>query len=106
MIVSRPLLVTLIIMLAFVSVSAQSVTVRARKVVYNRTAKNVPDFKRTFEVRYPVFSGTLKPAVLQKLRSGTDYWKIFEMKSRRNSAGRSLAFEPGLWCCIQQEQPS
>ncbi len=81
---TRPLFVALIMLLAFVSVSAQSVTVRPRKVVYKRTAKRVPDFKRTFDVRYPVFSGKLKPAVLQKLRSGTDYWKIFRISLANN----------------------
>ncbi len=81
---SRPVFVTLIMVLAFVSVSAQSVTVRPQKVVYKRTAKRVPDFKRTFEVRYPVFSGKLRPAVLRKLRSGTDYWKIFKISLAEN----------------------
>jgi hypothetical protein len=80
----RPQLVALIVSLAAVLASAQSVTVRPRKVVYKRTAKSVPDFKRTFEVRYPVFSGKLKPAVLQKLRSGTDYWRVFKISLAEN----------------------
>lgn len=81
---SRKLSVALVVLLTSVIVSAQSVTVRPRKVVYKRTGKDVPDFKRTFEVRYPVFSGKLRPGVLQKLKAGTDYWKIFKLNLADN----------------------
>ena len=58
--------------------AAQSVVVTPKKVVYKRSVRNVPDFKRTFEVRYPTFSGKLKPASLRGLKTGTDYWRIFD----------------------------
>ena len=64
--------------------AAQSVIVTPKKVVYKRSARNVPDFKRTFEVRYPIFSGKLKPAALRRLKSGTDYWRTFETKLADN----------------------
>ncbi len=81
---SGPICVVLVVLLTAAFVGAQSVTVRPRKVVYNRTAKSVPDFKRTFEVRYPMFSGKLRPAVLQRLKAGTDYWKIFKLSLAEN----------------------
>ncbi len=63
---------------------AQSITVRPRKVVYKRTSKSVPDWKRTFEARYPIFGGKLTPATLRRLRSGTDYWSNFDIKLADN----------------------
>jgi hypothetical protein len=65
-------------------VAAQSVIVTPKKIVYKRTARNVPDFKRTFEVRYPLFSGKLNPAALRGLKTGTDYWRIFDTKLSDN----------------------
>ena len=82
--ISRPLLVGLLILLTSIFVEAQSVTVRPVKVVYKRTAKSVPDFKRRFEVRYPKFSGKFRPGVLQKLKSGTDYWRLFKVSLAEN----------------------
>jgi hypothetical protein len=81
---SHLLSVTIVVLLACGFISGQSVIVKPRKVVYRRTAKSVPDFKRTFEVRYPVFSGKLRPGVLQKLKTGTDYWKIFNISLAEN----------------------
>jgi len=78
-----PVLV-LLITTAVSGAVGQSVIVKSRKVVYKRTAKNVPKWKRTFEVEYPVFSGKLSPAVLQSLRSGTDYWRVFDMSLAAN----------------------
>lgn len=69
----------LLVLLAFlVTATAQSVTVRPRKVVYKRSDRSVPEFKRTFEVRYPVFSGKLSRGALRGLKSGTDYWRLFD----------------------------
>ncbi|HJS52283.1 MAG TPA: hypothetical protein VJ781_10320 [Pyrinomonadaceae bacterium] len=64
--------------------AAQSVVVTPKKVVNKRSVRNVPDFKRTFEVRYPIFSGKLKPAARRGLKSGTDYWSIFDTKLADN----------------------
>src|SRR4030095_76419 len=76
----------LILLIATVAIGAvgQAVTVKSRKVVYKRTAKNIPDWKRTFEVEYPVFSGKLTPAALKSIRSGTDYWRVFNMSLAAN----------------------
>lgn len=74
----------LILIFFATTVIAQSLTVHPRKVVYKRTAKTVPDFKRSFVVRYPVFSGAFKPAVLRELRIATDYWKVFKISLAEN----------------------
>jgi hypothetical protein len=66
------------------SVSAQSVIIRPKKVVYERTAKGLSDWKRTFEVTYPIFSGKISPAALRRLKLGTDYWRVFDMKLADN----------------------
>ena len=82
---SRTLVALAITMSASISfVTAQSVVVRPKKVAYKRTAKNLSNFKRSFEVRYPVFSGKASPAALRRLRAGTDYWRVFEMKLADN----------------------
>ena len=70
--------------MAVVGAIGQSVIVKPRKVVYKRTAKNVPEFKRTFEVEYPVFSGKLSPSTLRALKTGTDYWRIFDISLAEN----------------------
>lgn len=80
----RPLLIGLLVVIASVVVNAQSVTVRPRKVVYKRTAKSVPSYRRTFDVRYPMFSGKVSPHVLRKLKTGTDYWKVFDLSLAEN----------------------
>ena len=81
-------LVALVLLFAFtVAAMAQAVTVRPRKVVYKRSDKSVPDFKRTFEVRYPVFSGRFAPSALRGLKSGTDYWRVFDTTLADNLKG-------------------
>ena len=70
--------------MAVVGAVGQSVTIKPRKVVYKRTAKNIPEWKRTFEVEYPVFSGKLTPSALRALRAGTDYWRIFDISLAEN----------------------
>jgi hypothetical protein len=74
----RSLFVFLSLLALCSGVVAQSVTVRPRKVVYKRASKDIPEWKRTFEVRYPTFSGRFAPAALRNLKSGTDYWSLFD----------------------------
>ena len=81
---TRVLSVLVIVMITAGVASAQSVIITPKKVVYRRTAKSVPDWKRTFEVRYPIFSGKVGPAVLRNLKTSTDYWRIFDMKFADN----------------------
>jgi len=73
-----------VVLLAHAIVNAQSVTITPRKETYKRTAPDVPDFKRRFEVRYPVFSGNLTRAALANLKTNTDYWHVFEITLEEN----------------------
>lgn len=67
------------------NVVAQSVVVTPQKIIYKRAGKEVPDFKRTFEVRYPIFSGKLSSTVLKNLKRETNYWSVFEYGSLADS---------------------
>lgn len=58
------------------SAAQTSVTITPKKTVYTR--KNVPREKRTFEVRYPIVGGALKPAVKTRLENTISYWRNFE----------------------------
>jgi hypothetical protein len=58
------------------SVAQSSVTITPKKIVYTR--KNVPKYKRTVEVRYPIVGGALKPTVKTKLENTINYWRNFE----------------------------
>lgn len=49
------------------------------KVIYQRTGKDVPDHKKSFEINYPKVSGMYDPTVKKNLEATLDYWKIFEM---------------------------
>lgn len=81
----RPWLCAVFLLLAFsVAALAQSVIVKPRKVIYRRTGTAVPDFKRTFAVRYPEFSGHLTGSALINLRSGTNYWSNFDTTLAEN----------------------
>jgi len=64
----------------------QSIVVTPKKVVYRR-AGDVPDYKRTFKVRYPVFNGHISKSATQNLKSNTDYWRLFEMSLEENLKG-------------------
>lgn len=71
--------------LLFSTVSAQSVTVSSELTKYKRTGFDVPDHKKDFEINYPRYSGRPAP-VLEKLKDGTDYWKLFDMSLEDNLA--------------------
>ena len=64
--------------------ASQSVRITPKKVIYKRLGKDVPDYKRTFEVRYPVFSGKLSAPALRNLKRNTDYWPLFEINLSEN----------------------
>lgn len=58
------------------SVAQTSVIITPKKSVYTR--KNAAREKRAVEVRYPIVSGALKPAVKTKLENSISYWRNFE----------------------------
>lgn len=82
---SRRRIFVSIIFIAFASVgAAQTVIVTPKRVVYKRTGRDVPKWKRTFELRYPVFSGGLTAKARRNLKEGTDYWRLFDQTLAEN----------------------
>lgn len=79
-----PLAAVILLLVSGSFAAGQSVVIKPKKVVYKRTGRNVPEHQRTFEVRYPLFSGQLTPAALRSLRTQTDYWRVFDMKLADN----------------------
>lgn len=65
-----------------------SVTITPKKTVYTR--KNVPREKRTFEVRYPIVGGALKPAVKTRLENTISYWRNFETTLKEETSATWL----------------
>ena len=63
----------------------QNVKITPKKVTYNRTGEDVPDFKKTFEVTYPEISGAKNSAVLKKLNDTLSYWKVFDTTLEENT---------------------
>lgn len=67
----------LVLMFAFASISfAQSVKVTSKKVTYKRTGSEVPDYKKSFIINYPVVGG----AVGKKIEAILSYEKNFDFK--------------------------
>lgn len=71
-----------LILLAILALSAvcfsQSVTITPKKTVYARKGRDVEKEKRTFQIRYPVVSGSITPAVKRTLENTISYWRVFE----------------------------
>jgi hypothetical protein len=65
-------------------VTAQSVTIKPRKVVYTRKGKVTLKEKRTFTITYPVVSGAISVAVKKNLENTLSYWRVFETTLREN----------------------
>ena len=55
------------------------IDIKPEKITYQRTKKDVPDYKKTFDITYPKFSGINDPVVKKNLEDTLSYWKIFEM---------------------------
>ena len=54
------------------------------KVIYVRQQENLPDYKRRFEVTYPIVSGTRSDAVKRRLENTLSYWRAFESSLDEN----------------------
>lgn len=57
---------------------SQSISVVPKKTVYVRKGRDIEENKRTFEIRYPIVSGSIMPAVKRKLENTISYWRVFE----------------------------
>ncbi len=71
------IILLLVLIFAFTSIGlAQSVKITTKKVIYKRTGKNVPDYKKTFEINYPVIAGVNG----KKIEAILNYEKNFDFK--------------------------
>lgn len=61
-----------------------SVTVTSKKIKYERKGEDISEYKKTFEVNYPKFSGIKNPAVLKNLENTVSYWKVFDTSLEEN----------------------
>lgn len=78
----RSVLIFIAIFTAFAAIAAAQpakLDIVPEKKVYNRTGKDVPDFKRTFEVRKPVIKTKLDADVRSHIEDAIDFWRVFEM---------------------------
>lgn len=69
----------LLTIFAFSAVSfSQSITIAPKKTVYVRKGRDIEKNKRTFEIRYPIVSGSLAPAAKRRLENTISYWRAFD----------------------------
>ena len=70
------------------------IKVTSEKITYQRTGENVAEYKKTFEVNYPRFSG-VDPENAKRLEWTFDYWRAFDAsfeEERESQALDSLDF--------------
>ena len=73
-------LLFVVLLLSFSSICfTQTVKITPKKIVYKRTAKDVPDYKKTFAVIYPKVSG-LSAALNKKIENAISYERVFDFK--------------------------
>lgn len=73
------LLTLVIIVISALGTSAQSLEVVPSKTVYTRKGKDIPDYKKTFEVIVPIIKSGASPSVIKKIQSELDYWRLFDI---------------------------
>lgn len=87
--VPHSLLLILFVTALSYSTAAQSdrLLIVPKKTVYKRTGREVPDWKRTFEVRTPIIKTKLAPVTRKQIERNLDYWRLFDMSLRDNLQG-------------------
>ena len=58
-----------------------------KEVTYTRKGNQVPDFKKTFTVRYPVVEGIALKGTRERLKNTISYWKNFDTTLEDNLNG-------------------
>jgi hypothetical protein len=56
---------------------AQSINISAKKVIYRRTEPKNSDWRRQFEVTYPIITSRLNPTTKKSLEKSLSYWRVF-----------------------------
>lgn len=75
----KPQLIFLIIFaFSIVGFSQNAVVITPKKTVYVRKGRDTDESKRTFEIRYPIVSGSIASAVKRNLENTISYWRVFE----------------------------
>ena len=86
--IKKLLLTAAILGFGYVPVFAQkqygSFAIVPKTIVYKRTLKGLSDYKRTFEIRYPVIVGRLPMAVRKTIERNLSYWTNFDDTLREN----------------------
>jgi len=82
----KPIFIAIFVFAISTDIVAQrgSVVVTPNKVVYRRNGKNVPEFKKTFEVTYPIISGTNNAQTKTNIKATLNYWKNFDTTLKEN----------------------
>lgn len=77
--------VILLGLLVVCTASAQ-VKITPMKVIYVRSGERIPDFKKRFEITYPVVEGVRNTAVKRRIENSVSYWNVFEttLEEERN----------------------
>jgi len=75
-------IVALFLFAAFVS--AQTIVITPKKIVYTRKLKDIEPERKTFEVRYPVVSGAITPTAKKNLNDSISYWRVFETSLKQS----------------------
>jgi len=77
----KAILITFFLTFAFVICApAQSLKITTKKVTYTRKGADVPEYKRTFDVSYPIIKTKLSASVRRTFTTNLSYWKAFSSK--------------------------
>ena len=61
------------------------ITITSKKVKYTRDFEGISEYKKTFEINYPVVSGISDAAVAKRLEDSISYWKNFKTTLKDSS---------------------
>ncbi len=71
-------LLFILLIAAFSIVAFGQVKVTSNFVKYERKGANISEYKKTFGINYPKFSGIQNPDTLKRLERTFDYWRVFD----------------------------
>lgn len=61
-----------------VCTAAAQVKISPMKVIYVRSGDELPDFKKKFEIRYPIVEDVKNAAVKRRIENAISYWNVFD----------------------------
>lgn len=70
------LIVGIFLILTFPACNSAQIKITPNKVVYQRTEKEIPEHKKTFEVIYPKITGN---GSIKEIENTINYWKVFDI---------------------------